>query len=82
MPEFPCLSIRQPHVERTFRGEKPIEYRTWRTHYVGLLAIHVSTSTEDLAELTKKEAERLFPSWDEQDLLLGHVIGIVDLVGC
>src|SRR5688572_5278312 len=30
-----ALSIRQPYVEQILRGEKTIEFRSWRTHIIG-----------------------------------------------
>lgn len=37
-----ALSVRQPYASQIIRGEKQIEYRTWRTNYRGPLAIHAA----------------------------------------
>ena len=46
-----------------------------------MLAIHASTSREELEDLAPKEKLKLFPNGDA-DLQLGHIVGLVRLAGC
>lgn len=39
-----ALTICQPYAELIARGDKPIENRTWPTHYRGPLLIHAGKS--------------------------------------
>ena len=43
-----ALSIRQPHITRILMGEKPIEYRSWRSapKLRGWIALHASLKVD------------------------------------
>ncbi len=65
-----ALSVRQPYAQQILTGKKKIEYRSWPTKYRGPLVI-CSSRTPEKGE----------PGWSE-DLLLGHALGLVQLVDC
>lgn len=70
-----CLSIKQPFASAILTGQKDEEYRTWRTHYRGLLAIHAGKSIM---------ADRFdeYPNFDPKRIQRGVILGVVDLVDC
>lgn len=71
-----CLSIRQPWAWAVCLGAKSIENRSWPTDYRGTLAIHASSSREDLQKF--RDAAR-----DDQSLLaFGAIIGVADVIDC
>lgn len=41
-----ALSIRQPWVERIITGEKPVEFRRWRTDFRGVLILHAAKTAD------------------------------------
>ena len=43
-----AISIRQPHISRILMGEKPIEYRSWRSapKLRGWIALHASLKVD------------------------------------
>lgn len=74
-----CLTVRQPHAWGLISGSKRIENRSRRTRYRGPLAIHAAASRADLTEAVRAQ----YPGCPgDDDLVFGHVIGIVDLVDC
>ncbi len=71
-----CLSIRQPWAWAVCLGAKTIENRSWPTDYRGTLAIHASSSREDLQK--SRDARRD----DESLFAFGAVIGAADVIDC
>lgn len=69
-----ALSVRQPWAELIVRGDKNLEYRTWRLREMGPLLIHASrTLDHENFEITGMEP---------QGLPFGALVGIVDVVDC
>ena len=80
-----AISIRQPWAWLIVNGYKDIENRTWKTNYRGKLLIHASGkldfNAQDLKEyraIMASEAGIDIP----EDLPLGGIVGMVDLVDC
>ncbi len=70
-----ALSIRQPYAEWIMTGEKPIEYRSRRTHIRGRVYIYAAKNPgarEDFEEMGLQPG----------DLPVGVLIGTVEIVGC
>jgi hypothetical protein len=71
-----CLTVRQPWAAAIMAGRKPVENRTWRTHYRGPLLIHAgkrrSWAGEAFPDGTRVPAQQVF----------GALLGIIDLVDC
>jgi hypothetical protein len=75
-----CLSIRQPFAWAIVAGHKPIENRTRRTHYRGMLGIHAAVRKKDLAD-----SITLFDGLGvdvETELHFGQLLGVVEVVDC
>ncbi|MDP3720792.1 MAG: ASCH domain-containing protein [Acidobacteriota bacterium] len=68
-----ALTICQPFPELILRGLKPIENRTWATHYRGELLIHAGLSKEWMEGFDLDE----FPG-----MRFGAVVGIARLSAC
>lgn len=68
-----AVTICQPYAHLVALGEKPIENRTWPTHYRGEIAIHAGKSRDWLDE----EDEKRYP-----ELAFGAVIAVAQLVAC
>jgi hypothetical protein len=82
-----ALSVQQPWVQLIVLGRKRFETRSWRTDYVGPLAIHASkTFPEASRQLCFQEpfhtdlVEGGFRT--SADLPRGCLLGFVDLVEC
>lgn len=80
-----AITVRQPFAWAIIHGGKDIENRSWSTRHRGPLLIHAAssmTATEygDFAEMLAKK--KLGPMPQLADLLLGGIIGVVDLVDC
>lgn len=77
MPIERGLSIRQPFAWAVCANVKRFENRTWTTDYRGTIAIHASTSQQNVNELLK---------YDEDGILrkdyfeFGAIIGLADIV--
>jgi ASCH domain len=56
-PAHKALSVRQPFADLIVRGLKPIENRTWRTNYRGLVYIHAGMRPHTM---TQEEIEQCF----------------------
>lgn len=69
-----ALSIRQPWAYAIFHLGKDVENRSWRTHYLGRIAIHVAQRI-DIAECRRLDL-------DPRTLPAGCVIGTVELSDC
>ena len=67
-----ALTVRQPFAWLIVTGEKPIEFRSWRTHHRGPLLIHAGQQFDEDA-LAKLALERA-------TLVRGAIIGVVDIV--
>lgn len=69
-----ALTVKVPWAQLLVNGQKRIELRTWRTSYVGDLAIHAGLEADPHGPL------HLFPR--PELLTRGAVIGKVRLVAC
>ena len=72
-----ALSVRQPYAHLILTGLKRIENRTWQTQYRGPLVIHAGARWH---ERELETIERDFKVKLPDDLPLGGIVGIVDLV--
>lgn len=78
-----ALSIRQPWAWLIVHGYKPVENRTWRTHFRGQFLIHASagmtrsdyTSAKDLAQRNGVAIPR-------ELLEFGGIVGMANLTDC
>jgi hypothetical protein len=68
-----ALTIRQPHANRIFYQCKDIENRTWCRNISGLVAIHAGAQLE---------SDDLKPKDSRVQMVLGAIIGVVDVVDC
>lgn len=69
-----ALSVRQPWAELIVRGDKNLEYRSWRLREMGPLLIHASrTHDPENFELAGMKPD---------GLPFGALVGVVDVVGC
>ena len=81
-----ALSIRQPHVEQIFTGEKAFENRTFKTPHRGPIWIHASSwdrkpTREELSNFSDSEYRDIVRPWDQRDTLpVAAIIGVVELV--
>jgi hypothetical protein len=62
-----ALSIRQPWAHLILNGTKPVENRTWKTSYRGLLAIHAGLKIDRSLDYNFDHLER------------GAIVGYVEL---
>src|SRR5882724_1700220 len=69
-----ALSICQPFVEQIFRGEKKIEYRSFKTAVRGLVYIYA----------TKKPRMDCFEDcgFSVNDVSLGKIVGTAEITDC
>lgn len=70
-----ALSLIRPYGTLIAKGLKPIEWRTWRTNYRGVVLLHTSASTTCDDEM---KAEGLLPD----ECPLSAIIGAAIIVGC
>lgn len=70
-----ALSIRQPFAEQILAGDKPIEYRSRRTHIRERVYIYASKAPGDAESY--EEA-----GFAVEDLPHGVLVGTVELVDC
>lgn len=71
-----ALSIRQPWVELIFKGDKTIEYRSWKINYTGDLLIHASNAqNKDVKEDIVNE------DFSADALVFGALVGVVEITG-
>ena len=69
-----ALSIRQPWVELILRGDKQVEYRTWKTNHLGDLLIHASaTHNKDVRANIEEQG------LEAAQLVFGAVVGVVEV---
>jgi len=73
-----ALSIRQPYVELILRGKKREEYRSRPTHVRGRVYLYAGLKPGDYDWASKKYGVR----HAADALLVGRVVGSVELVGC
>ncbi len=85
-----ALSLIEPWASLVVFGVKKVETRSWGTGHRGRIAIHASMSKEAIKDPDYtlgmfEDAEiavpAKFPIY-RTDYNLGHILGIVDLVGC
>lgn len=74
-----ALTICQPYAELIARGDKPIENRTWPTHYRGPLLIHAGKSR---AWLGDDDEEAALYGVNVAEISFGAIIARANLVGC
>lgn len=77
--EVICVSLRQPGAWATCAGTRTIENRAAATDYRGELAIHASSSREELRPVL---ARCRHLGLSESDFACGAVIGTVELAEC
>jgi len=75
-----CLSVRQPWATLIVMGLKDVENRRWVPRHRGRLLIHAGASmtVSDLDYLARKYGIEL----DRSSLVLGAILGAVDLIDC
>jgi hypothetical protein len=69
-----ALTIQQPWAQLILDGRKKTEFRSWRCHYRGPLAIHAGLGID------KEECRRV--GYDADKLPRGQVIAIVEMYDC
>src|SRR4051812_23089925 len=82
-----CLSIQQPWADLILSGRKRVENRAWRIGVAAvegrpgeLLGIHASKKGDTMRALPEEELDDYVPGWREEGVLVGCVLGVVDLV--
>jgi hypothetical protein len=76
-----ALSIKQPWASLIAHGIKPIENRTWKTHFRGRIYIHASAkNAKGLSLLNNKQLNSL-PEF-EIETINSAIIGEVDIIDC
>lgn len=76
-----AISIRQPYAWLVANGHKPVENRTWRTHFRGRIAIHAGSKlAPDFDEAC--EAARAAGIDLPAELPLGGIVGAATLADC
>jgi len=73
------LAIKQPWASLIVHGLKDVENRTWSTRYRGPLLIHASQRRDDV---TMDEIERRFGVRLDDELPLGGIVGVTEIVDC
>lgn len=74
-----ALTIRQPWAYAIIHLGKDVENRSWPTEHRGPLAIHAATKLDRNGDVFLK---RLGFAPADEDMVLGAVIGIVDVTDC
>jgi hypothetical protein len=74
-----AVTVRQPWAWAIIHAGKDVENRTWSTEHRGPLAIHAATKTDPNGDVF---LSRLGYDPSDDELVLGAVIGIVDMVAC
>lgn len=83
-----ALSIRQPWAFFIVHGFKPVENRSWRTHYRGPVLIHAGTRQADEFEGEDEFwpsvlGGRSFPDdATTEHMPMGGIVGVADIVDC
>jgi hypothetical protein len=73
------ISIRQPWAALIVHGFKDVENRTWPTRYRGPVLVHASLRPDNISS---DEIERRFEVRLENELPLGGIVGITDIIDC
>ena len=78
-----CLSIRQPWAWLIAHSHKPVENRTWRTDYRGVVLIHAAKGEtpgdwEAAADIFRRTGGRWYPMTYDK----GGIVGIASLTDC
>jgi ASCH domain len=76
-PAHKALSVRQPFADLIVRGLKPIENRTWRTNYRGVVYIHAAKRPHPM---TREEIEQCFQVRLDRPRCHGAIIGRATLI--
>jgi hypothetical protein len=74
-----ALTIKQPWAWAIIHGGKNVENRSWSTQHRGQLAIHAGR-TEDSSGYAVLARHGIV--CDPNDLIVGAIIGVVDIVDC
>jgi hypothetical protein len=82
LKELRALSLKQPWAWLVVNGYKDIENRSWRTTHRGPLLIHASRSNQLLTLDFKAEIKRAYGIELPNEVRVGGIIGVVDVVGC
>jgi hypothetical protein len=77
---MPALSVLQPWAWAIMEGIKPVENRTWRTNYRGVLAIQAGLGKR--AEATGRALIEQNGFVIPEELPRGMLLGTVELVEC
>ena len=78
-PALKGLSVRQPWAWAIATGLKPVENRTWRTHYRGPIVLHASQRYDREGEVWMRQVMGLdVPA----DLPRGGIVGWARLYDC
>lgn len=81
MVRMKALSVRQPYAAWIVKGEKTVEWRSWRTDYRGPLAI--CTPPKHSPELLQYlNGQGKDDGYTEEDFPAGVALGIVELLDC
>lgn len=85
MPEFRCLSVRQPWAWLIAEGYKDIENRSWPTRYRGLVAIHAARLVHEDYATGGRFPVALPPSVrvpPPDAIARGGIVAVAELVDC
>ena len=77
-----CLTIKPVWAHAIIHLGRPVECRSWQTHYRGPLAIHASAALGPRANEDADWITRVTGLEVPDVLDVGAVIGVVDLVSC
>jgi hypothetical protein len=80
MVTLKALSVRQPFADLIVRGVKPIENRSWRTRYRGLIYIHAARLPH---RMPREAIETVFGVTVGEPRAFGAIVGravLVDIV--
>lgn len=84
-----ALTVRQPWASIIALGFKRFETRSWRTHYVGPIAIHAGLSCDRAAQraiygnrFTPGELAETIGAFGRRALPRGAIVAVADLRGC
>jgi ASCH domain len=79
---LPAITVRQPWAWLLVAGFKDIENRPRRTHHRGPILIHAGLNMRAVNETTRNEIARDHNIRMPNDLDVGGIIGVVDIVDC
>ncbi|MBA7529771.1 hypothetical protein ES705_21970 [subsurface metagenome] len=74
------LTVCQPYASAIIEGIKTVENRTWKTNYRGPLVIHAGKSMAWFNKIPFHQLELMKTFWPYDQLHMGKILGIIDLV--